>query len=144
MGRFLLKLFCLLLLIGWESVTMEAALGQSLEIKLWPEDKVYTYTVADPWLHDIVLQNVAIINRSGKLVTLEDLQISVLRNGRVTQSRLVEFSNLEPNLKSFFARYKSGALNIWDAEYHLKDFFQDAALVDSSRGKSSVMAALAV
>lgn len=66
MSKILTKLFCLALLIGCELAVVSATFAPSLEIKLWPQDKIYTYTVADPWLHDIVLQNIAIINRSDK------------------------------------------------------------------------------
>jgi hypothetical protein len=57
---------------------------QPLELKVWPQDKVYSYTIAEPWLRDINLQNVAIINRSAKPVTLGHLEIAVLRDERVT------------------------------------------------------------
>lgn len=110
-----------------------SVLAQSLELKFWPPDKLYTYTVAEPWLHDVVLQNVAIINRSGKSITLERLQLSALNNGQTKQDRFLEFANLAANLKSFQAKYAAGEMKVWDAEYHLSSFFHDAKLTDSPR-----------
>jgi murein DD-endopeptidase MepM/ murein hydrolase activator NlpD len=102
---------------------------QSLEIKLWPQDKMYAYTVAQPWLRDVVFQNIAIINRTGKPVVLERLQISARRDGQVTGDRIVSLSQLGPDLKNFHARYTSGTLALWEPEFHLKDLFPDAKLV---------------
>src|SRR5437762_135315 len=98
--------FVLLCALTWVRVAVAA--GAPLEIKFWPEDRIYVYTVADPWLHDIVLQNVAIINRWGSAIDLDEMHISVLRNGRITQDRLVDLRNMGQNLKSFYDKYKKG------------------------------------
>ena len=128
-----IKIFFLTLLLLLEAGIVGKGSTQSLEVKFWPQDKVYSYTVAAPWLRDIVLQNIAIINRSDKPVALDQMQISVLRNGRITQDRFLSLSQLEPNLQSFYSKYKSGALNIWEQEYQLKNLFQGATLVGTAR-----------
>lgn len=124
---------CILLLVVSQLGSAGPALTQSLEIKLWPQEKIYAYTVAEPWLRDVVFQNIAIINRTGKPVALERLQISALRGSQVTGDRIIPLSQFEPNLKNFHARYTSGALTLWESEFHLKDLFTDAKLVGTLR-----------
>src|SRR4051794_36772959 len=70
----------------------------ALEIRVQPGEVVYAYEV-DParGLYTVMLQNVAVVQKDGGLVTLESLEIQAVNGGQILQTLVIPPPHLEKN-----------------------------------------------
>src|SRR3989304_2882971 len=117
------------ILVGTLIAGAAGAQARQLEVRFWPEGKVYPNVIVEGGLFDCNIQNMAVINRAGKTVTLEQCQIRLLNNGQVTQDLYIPLGKIVQHFGGFHGNYARGALTAWEPEFQLKRLFQNATMV---------------
>ncbi|HEY4612009.1 MAG TPA: M23 family metallopeptidase [Bacteroidota bacterium] len=103
--------------------------AQQLEIRFWPEATVYPNIILEGGMFDCNIQNMAVINRSGKTVTLEQCQLRLLNKGQVTEDVYISLSQMPQHFAGFHGNYSRGGLEAWEPEFQLNRLFKKAKLV---------------
>ena len=70
--------------------------AKALEVRVHPGEFVYAYEV-DParGLYDVMLQNIAVVQKDGPPVTVESIEIQAVANGQTVQTLVVPAAYLD-------------------------------------------------
>lgn len=129
--RFTFSLVAALLL---SRLIYASSVNEAFEIKFSPGNSVYRLTLNEEQrLYDCVIHNIAVINRSNHPVLLQKMELQLIRNGEIVQSRFILPQELETGAQRAASLFESGALNEAEKEFRLRELFQNAQLSRSNR-----------
>jgi murein DD-endopeptidase MepM/ murein hydrolase activator NlpD len=90
----------------------------ALEVRVHPGELVYAYEVEPArGLYDVVVQNIAVVQKDGPPVTLESVEIQVVSGGQVLQTLLVPTADLEKSAQRLSAMEAQGILKLYDSHF---------------------------
>jgi len=88
--------YALIIFLLFFKLALASPSAETFEIKFSPSGEVYRVTLAeDRRLYDCVLHNVVVINRSNSPIVLQRIELHLLRQGEVVQSRYILAQDLE-------------------------------------------------
>ena len=87
----------------------------ALEVRFHPAEVVHPWQ-ASPLkdLSTVVIQNIALAQREGGPVTVDNVEIQVLAGGQVVQTRILPADNIEASAKKLSAIEAAGLLKLYD------------------------------
>lgn len=100
-----------------------------LEIKFQPDQSLYVYEskgLGTPvQLYTAVIQNMAIINRSNRNITIDNVEIVVTREGSELQRQVVPDTTFMRYSKMYKAYQEQGILKFYDFQFQTSRYLQD-------------------
>ncbi len=92
--------------------------ASALEVRVHPGEHVYAYEVEPArGLHDVVLQNIAIVQKEGPAVIVDSVEIQAVSNGQAIQTLIVPAADLDRSAQRLSAMEAQGILKLYDAHF---------------------------
>jgi hypothetical protein len=90
----------------------------ALEVRVHPGEIVYAYEV-DParGLYDIMLHNIAVVQKEGSPVTVDSVEVQAISNGQAVQTLLVPAADLEKSAQRLSAMEAQGFVKLYDFHF---------------------------
>jgi len=90
----------------------------ALEVRVHPGEFVYAYEV-DPvrGIYDVMLQNIAVVQKDGPPVTVESVEIQTVSNGQTVQTLVVAAADLEKSAQRLSAMEAQGLVKLYDFHF---------------------------
>jgi len=90
----------------------------ALEVRVHPGEVVYAYEV-DParGLYDVMLQNIAVVQKDGPPVTVESIEIQAVSNGQALQTLIVPAADLDKSAQRLSAMEAQGLVKLYDFHF---------------------------
>lgn len=106
-----------------------------VDIRFQPDSVLFVYENAGAGSSRItyssVIQNLAIVNKGVEAVTIEGIEVSFYKSGRVFQSRYYDSGEILSEAKNIYALHTAGYLAMLDFQYHTTRYLSDCTLSDS-------------
>lgn len=97
----------------------------ALEVRVHPGEVVYTYEVeAQRGLSNVQIQNIAVVQPDGGPVTIDSLEIQVIRDGQAVQTLLVPAADLEKSAQRMAALEAQGFLKLYDFHFQTSRYLK--------------------
>jgi murein DD-endopeptidase MepM/ murein hydrolase activator NlpD len=104
----------------------------ALELRVHPGEVVYTYEVEPQrGLSNVFLHNIAVVQPEGGAVTIESLEIQVLRDGQAVQTLLVPAADLDKSVQRIAAIEAQGLLKLYDFHFQTSRYLKGIRIASS-------------
>jgi murein DD-endopeptidase MepM/ murein hydrolase activator NlpD len=104
----------------------------ALEIRVHPGEVVYAYEVDRArGLFDVVLQNVAVVQKEGPPVTMESVEIQAVSNGQPVQTLTIPAADLDRSAQRMSAMEAGGILKLYDSHFQTSRYLAGIRLSSS-------------
>lgn len=121
----------------WLSPTI-ALSEQPFEIRFAPDKLVYRLPAnEDQRLYDCVLHNFAVTNKTPRVLTLDRIEVQLLRSGELVQSNLITSDELETKAQKTSMAHTTGALKEAEKEFRIGELFGNVKISASRRLNSN-------
>ena len=90
----------------------------ALEVRVHPGEVVYTWELdLQRGLFTVVLQNIAVVQKDGGPVTVDALEVQVIKGGQVVQTLIIPADDLDRSAGLMRALEAQGALKLYDFHF---------------------------
>ena len=101
----------------------------AIEIRVYPKNKLYTYSNSglgtQKDLYSAIIHNVAIINPQNSVVTIDRVEIQVMKKGNIVQSKNIYSAALNSFAKTYSTYDELGYLKLYDFQFQTHNFMKD-------------------
>jgi murein DD-endopeptidase MepM/ murein hydrolase activator NlpD len=101
----------------------------ALEVRVHPGELVYAYEVEPArGLYDVMLQNIAVVQKDGPPVTVDSVEIQAVSGGQALQTLIVPAADLDKSAQRLSAMEAQGILKLYDSHFQTSRYLAGICL----------------